>query len=177
MRLLKRFFLYGVVFFFSVNMLSAFSEKDIISPQKGTFSNMQPLVLNVSDGEEVYYSLSSSDPSVSGFSYDGPVLIEATGNITLRITCLKDDVRSDFQIKFNVIQEKISTVNHAAASFMQNVVLASVTDYYSGEKFIIPDEFEYALDHSPDFKNAEVLSISEQNTLERYVPVSVKKGN
>ena len=177
MRLLKRFFLYGATFFFSVNMLSAFSEKDIISPQEGTFANMQPLVLNVSDGEEVYYSLSSSDPSVSGFSYDGPVLVESTGNITLRITCLKDDVRSDFQVNFNVVPENFSTMNPDAASFMQNVVLASVTDYYSGEKFVIPAEFEYTLGHSVDFKKAETLSIPSQNVLERYVPLRVKNGS
>ena len=73
---MKKILSAGIVFFFVSFLASAFSEKDIISPARGQWCNQQVLVLDSSSALELYYSFSGTDPFVSGFAYDGPVLIE-----------------------------------------------------------------------------------------------------
>ena len=73
-------------FIFLILCLSyGFSQIKVLSPEEGNWSNMQPLVIDNSDGAEYFYSLNGSDPKTSGFAYDGPVLIDVTGDIELRI--------------------------------------------------------------------------------------------
>ena len=73
---MKKILSAGIVFFFVSFLASAFSEKDIISPARGQWCNQQVLVLDSSSALELYYSFSGTDPFVSGFAYDGPVLIK-----------------------------------------------------------------------------------------------------
>ena len=53
----------------------------IVSPKPGTWVNKQPLVLEVPESCEVFYSFSGSHPMESGFAYDGPVMLEAEARI------------------------------------------------------------------------------------------------
>ena len=45
----------------NLGFVYAFSEQDIISPVAGTWNNPQPLVLNIEDGTEIYYSYKNSN--------------------------------------------------------------------------------------------------------------------
>ena len=43
------------------------------------------LIIDNDDNGDYYYSLNGADPEAFGLAYDGPVLIDLTGEITLRI--------------------------------------------------------------------------------------------
>ena len=57
----------------------------IVNPVKGVWANKQLLVLELSEGENAYYSLNGSDPRESGFAYDGPVALDVSGDVEVRI--------------------------------------------------------------------------------------------
>ena len=113
MKKISFLFLLFLIFFRS---LCVFSESSVISPVEGTFSNLQSLILNLEEGDEAYYSFSSTDPSVSGLSYDSPVIIDRTGSVNIRIVILtKDGKRIDRDISY--------TVKTASVSVEKNVQL------------------------------------------------------
>ncbi|MBO4404732.1 MAG: hypothetical protein J5780_05310, partial [Treponema sp.] len=63
---MKKFSFLTVLMIFLLHPCFLFSESTIISPVEGTFMNVQSLVIELDDGDEAYYSLSYSDPAVSG---------------------------------------------------------------------------------------------------------------
>ena len=95
-----RKFLFCIIFLFiTLGFAAAFSEQDIISPVSGTWNNMQPLVLNVENGTEIYYSFTEIDPLRFGFAYDGPVVLDRKGDVSLRITAVDaNGERKDFTV-------------------------------------------------------------------------------
>ena len=74
------------IIFAAVNL---FAEINVLSPVEGTWANKQMLVIeNTGDGDYLY-SLDGSDPESFGFAYDGPVLIDLTGNVNLKVAFLQ----------------------------------------------------------------------------------------
>ena len=70
---------------FLVFLNGAYAQINIIRPAEGKWSTKQMLVIDTEDTAEYFYSLNGEDPKTSGFAYDGPVLIDLTGDVTLRI--------------------------------------------------------------------------------------------
>ena len=62
------------------------AEIKVISPAEGQWANKQMLILDIQKNEEYYYSLNGSDPATFGFAYDGPVILDVSGPLTLRIS-------------------------------------------------------------------------------------------
>lgn len=174
---LKKFVLIFVFFIFSLKIY-AFSKKDILSPREGTWGNLQALVLNYDDSVELYYSLSGSDPLVSGFAYDGPVLIDETDNVVLKITALdKDGKRSDFTINYSV-KNFTYNANSTGYNFIQSIKENPIKRFYSGTEFYLPNEFLYSTDNNlMPYLKAQNLNIDSQNLIERYVPISISDKN
>ena len=71
----------------------------VISPVEGQFSNYQALVLSVPEDCNVFYSFTGTDPLLSGFAYDSPVIIERNGDITLRIATVSQNNESTELLK------------------------------------------------------------------------------
>ncbi|MCR5606797.1 MAG: chitobiase/beta-hexosaminidase C-terminal domain-containing protein [Treponema sp.] len=90
----------------------ALTKADIISPVPGTWNNKQPLVISIANYHpdiEIYYTTSGADPYQSGFAYDGPVLLEESGPVNLKIAAIDNSgKRQDFQINYRVQEENIS---------------------------------------------------------------------
>lgn len=61
---------------------------NILSPAPGTWANKQALVIECSNDTEVFYSFSGTDPLEFGFAYDGPVLIDISGNVEVKISAV-----------------------------------------------------------------------------------------
>lgn len=159
-------------------MLSAFTDKDIISPASGTWANAQPIVLNTSDGSDLYYSLTSSDPLSSGFMYDGPVVIDGTGNIVLHVTAVsRSGVRSDYVISYAVMPPSQVALSEEGAAFINNVTANPLRKYISGTNLVIPAELKYSIgsDEAPSL-SGRTLTVSPLNKLERYIPCTVTDG-
>ena len=64
---------------------------DVISPVEGRWANKQALVLECAPETEVFYSFSEYDPLDFGFAYDGPVLIDLSGEVTLNLVAVHGD--------------------------------------------------------------------------------------
>ena len=110
-----------LVFTFFIFSFSVFCfAQRIISPVAGNFCNKQPLVLDVSDGAECFYSLSGTDPLTSGFAYDGPVLIDASGRINLKITAIRGDLKEEIEINYNVQEQNPFEETSENFSFIKN---------------------------------------------------------
>ena len=60
----------------------------VVSPVAGRFANAQPLCVRTEGFSWVRYSLDGSDPSAGGTDYAGPVLIDRTGTVTVRIAAM-----------------------------------------------------------------------------------------
>lgn len=165
-------------FFLPSAFVHGFSARDIISPAPGTWANRQALVLNVEEGTELYYSLSGTDPFVSGFAYDGPVMIDQSGDVCVKITVIDKGRRNDFEVKCTV-RDGDPTPNEGdgsqVSSFVDAARISPLKKYISGSIFKIPEGISYslnrgALSHSGD------LSLSVKNCLDRYVPFTFTDG-
>ncbi len=174
-----RYFLFLLLSIFYIYSVYAFSKDDIISPSEGEWNNIQALVLDTGDGSELYYSLTGTDPLVSGFAYDGPVVIEQTGSIRLRITALsKEGTRSDFNINYTVKKIDYHSDNAEAETFVQTITQNPLRRYISGTILSIPSTFTYSMvnDISPSLQGTR-LSLSSKNLLDRYIPCTLKDNN
>jgi hypothetical protein len=60
----------------------------VVNPVPGTWANRQTLVIESASGTELRYSLDGSDPALSGLAYDGPILLDKTGLVTLRVVAV-----------------------------------------------------------------------------------------
>ena len=60
----------------------------VVNPVPGTWANRQTLVIEAASGTELLYSLDGSDPALSGLAYDGPILLDKTGLVTLRVLAI-----------------------------------------------------------------------------------------
>lgn len=161
----------SILLLFTFSKLFAFEEINILSPVSGVWKNKQALVLNLEKGTDVYYSFTGSDPYVSGFFYDSPVLIDQTGDITVKITSIaQSGERKDFTIEYNV--EENSEVEYSIQSkeFINSINQNPIVPYISGTDFFIPSEFLYSLENSKTPYLKSKLSLSSKNSVERFVP-------
>ncbi len=145
-----------------------------MSPVAGTWHNVQPLVLNVESGTEIYYSLSGSDPLRFGFAYDGPVVLPQKGKVSVRITALDaEGSRSDFTVDYEV-QDLPFSGSAESSAFVQTFLSNPIRKYISGSAYKIPAEFSYSIGASGRSFSGRELMLSSRNTMERYVPVQVE---
>lgn len=158
--------------FFLAN--SAIYAERVISPCEGSFSNRQMLVLNTEDGAECFYSLSGSDPLVSGFAYDEPVLLDVAGKVRVRIACVAPGKNAEYyDISYNV-QERLPA-EISARDFILNLQKQNIVEIKSGKEMSIPDNFLTGAGSSSNNprNRAKVLKIESENSLSRFVPFSV----
>ncbi|MBQ9623863.1 MAG: hypothetical protein IJR39_11110, partial [Treponema sp.] len=64
---MRKFFLALLTVFFSLGAVPVFSER-VISPVQGKFANKQSIILDLSEGEEAFYSYTNTNPLDSGFA-------------------------------------------------------------------------------------------------------------
>lgn len=162
-------------FIFLILCLSyGFSQIKVLSPEEGNWSNMQPLVIDNSDGAEYFYSLNGSDPKTSGFAYDGPVLIDVTGDIELRIA--KGGKRKEeVTIRYTVNEDNGSGKSYS--SFISRFYNSGILSY-SGGVLSIPESLEYSFGSAPySFIEGRDLEISLDNLLQRYIPCTFYDKN
>ncbi len=176
--LLKKIFL--SLTFISVSFsVFAFSKENILSPVEGKWSNVQPLVITSSEDCEIYYSLTNSDPLVSGFSYDGEVILNQTGDVSVNIVVIAGDGRrSDYQINYYVEKKNYYNLSTEEFSFAENINQNPVYIYNSGEKFSIPSSFKFSFDNSLEpYIQGRDLKVNSMNALNRYIPCTATNGD
>lgn len=169
----KKFFLIFSILF-SASFLFA---QRVISPVAGNFNNKQVLVIDVSDKAECFYSLSGADPLVSGFAYDGPVLIDSVGQVNVKVTAIRDDLKEEIEINYNVQEINPFEEGSLEHSFIANTVSKGVFAYSFEEPLVIPQSFFYSLgDGRKPSLTGKTLSLDFSNRLSRYLPCTVTNG-
>ena len=135
--LLKKFLFTIFASFFLLAESFALSKVDIISPSSGVWANKQPLVISTSENAEIFYSTSGTDPAVTGFAYDGPVLIDQTGPVDLRIVAIDDKSnKQEFRISYSVKEEFAS--EKEVSTFISSLSATPVIQYTSGDVIEMP---------------------------------------
>jgi len=160
---------------------AAYSQR-VISPVEGTYNNKQPLVIVQNEGEECFYSFTGSDPLTSGFAYDGPVLIDSTGDVQVNVVCISGDKREEYEVNFSVTDTTSKYTASASQNemefFVNNVVNCGVYTYSSDNPLSIPSELTYRIGDEESVPLAGTLfTIDSDNCLSRYIPCYVTDGN
>lgn len=158
-------FLFGIVFLNSV-----FSQINIISPAEGKWSNKQMLVIDTQDKSEYFYSLNGEDPKTSGFAYDGPVLIDLTGDITLRIQKAsgKEEKKINFYVEPNNAQE------YDYCNFINTFFDTGIINYTAGSSIYIPQNLYYAIGlGSENYLVGNDIYMSKDSVFSRTLPCEI----
>lgn len=165
-------------------LFPAFAEVTILSPaanQSRVWFNKQALVINATEGEEVFYSFSDEDPLKSGFAYDGPVPLDLDGNVKLNIATIKDRKRVDYVLDFDVDLSKPEVFDTLEEKeFIDKLSASPIFDLECGKELVIPEAFEYLLSSSnagEDFETGRTIYISKDSSLERYLTLTIKSKN
>lgn len=150
----------------------------IISPESGTWANRQLLIVDVPEGGNVFYSLNGTDPERSGFAYDGPVLIDLDGEVSVNVSIIdKKGNRTSRKISYAVKEVELPA-EKKSAEFLTAVTSSGIVEYLPGESFSIPAELEYSLGEKPEiYTSGTELSLSSDMVISRYIPCAVTDGN
>ncbi len=155
---------------------SVFAQR-VISPVAGNFCNKQPLVIDVSDGAECFYSLSGTDPLASGFAYDGPVLIDITGRVDVKIAVIKENSKEEIEISYNVKEENPFETDSPEFNFINDYPFKTLCFYDFDDSIKIPENFTYCFgDGEKAVQNGRELLLDPANCLSRYVACRVFYG-
>lgn len=161
-------------------MISAFlayaGEMKVVNPEPGKWANRQVLVLDVPDDEDAFYSLNGADPATTGFAYDGPVLLDVTGPVELRIASVGDGrIKTDVTV--------IYTVDPAVPGIKENeqfismITAKGIIDYKAGTQLEIPSGLKYSMGRQPEaYMAGASLYYSSDCILSRCIPCTVTEG-
>ncbi len=155
---------------------SLFAEVTVVNPVPGTYANPQTLVIEANGGEELYYSFSGTDPLVQGFAYDGPVLLDVTGNVEVRVVSLDaEQNRTERKVSYSVSPAEPENAEHSA--FIKSMETGPVFEYTAGSGISIPFTMSYSFADSSEekvsFERGRKISLSQAATVERFLPVTI----
>ena len=152
------------------------AEINMLSPVEGEWANRQMLVIDNNADGDFFYSIDGEDPETFGFAYDGPVLLDVTGEVKLKVTHLSRDGKKENQsVSFTVRPDDASKTNYK--NFVQTFYDAGIINYSAGSELVIPKELSFYLGlPSENYMAARTLRLSESSVLSRYIPCTVLDG-
>lgn len=171
---MKKYCLLLILSFFS---LAAFCER-VISPVKGKFANKQSLIISLKEGEEAFYSYTNTNPLNSGFAYDGPVLIDMSGQVSLHVVIVKGEAKESYEINYTVNENNPFAEGTFEKKFIDRVCLENVLLCTSRNVINVPKSLLFSIgDGEKPRISGATLSVSADNRLSRYIPCTVIDGN
>lgn len=161
---------------FSLEALPVFSER-VISPVNGKFANKQSIILDLSEGEEAFYSYTNTNPLDSGFAYDGPALIDMTGRVSLYVVVMSGESKENYEIEYTVEESNPFADGTFEKSFVDRVSLENVLPCTSENIINVPKTLLFSIgDGEKPRLSGGTLSVSADNRLSRYIPCTVTNG-
>lgn len=158
----------------------AFADVKIMNPVPGTWANKQVLMIEASEGESVFYSLSGEDPLESGFAYDGPVFIDLSGEVKITVAAIDNSKKKTaYSVEYTVVEPDYEGLAENQISFVRKVTARPKFDLPCGTILPVPDgvSYSFALDSDTYVENASDLFVSDLNTVDRYSPVALNMPN
>ena len=146
---------------------------DILSPSSGEWANRQMLVIDNSSGGDFFYSIDGADPETFGFAYDGPVLLDMSGIVNLKVTRISDRGEKESEsVTYSVIPNDGKKMPYK--DFIQSFYESGILNYSAGSQINIPSEFVFCLGmEEENFIPARTLSLSASSILSRFVPCTI----
>ena len=154
------------------SFIPLFSNDYIISPTEGNWGNYQSLVLDIPHDYEAFYSLAGENPLEFGLMYDGPVVLENEGDVTIDIVIVDEnyEIVTDTSIDYTVVQ-------YPTPEFIVLDELDPVLSINEEKELSIPEDISYALNNSETFFKGKKLSITDKMYFERYIPIVIDINN
>lgn len=162
---MKRVIAAFTILYFS---LASYAKIKVLSPAAGVWGNRQVLLIEREGNEsnsEVFYSLDGSDPALSGFVYDGPVLLDKGGNVTLNVSSGEEK----YTIAYTVTEPEINE------PFLKNAARSLFIDCIAGDVLTLPRSIRYSMD-GLSFERGRDLSCPKDNILYRVHPIIIDDG-
>lgn len=148
----------------------AYTKADVISPVAGVWANCQSLVLDLPSGAEAFYSLSEEDPAVSGFAYDGPTLLNVSGNVHLMLLVVYEGGLSEkIDVRYTVTPQK--TPDYIDLSESDALVRIDASRFVD-----IPQTVSYTFGNSSSLFSGKRLILQRKTIFERFVPLVLYDG-
>ncbi|MCR5291209.1 MAG: hypothetical protein K6E51_14575 [Treponema sp.] len=150
-----------------------YAKNVIVNPVPGTWANKQVLILDVPDNSEAFYSINGADPVVSGFAYDGPVLIDVTGNIDIRVVILGDKKsKNEYGVSYTVLDGNPASGNEEFERFLNTLSLDAPISYIPGTSIDMPSSIRYAVgDGEQRYLQGTSISFSADSVFNGYIPL------
>ncbi len=135
-------------------------------------------MLASSQASELYYSLTGTDPFVSGFAYDGPVLIEKKGAVKVRIGVVESDgTKKEFAVDYNVMPAVLSDLDDETREFAEkNLVKTPLITYRSGTEYSLPSGIRYSFEKTRTPFLRQKLKLKAENFVERFASFFATDG-
>ncbi len=148
-----------------------YSQDIIVSPTNGIWANYQSLVLDLPENVEAYYSITGGNPLESGFAYDGPVLLELDGDISIQIAIVENPEKATVHtVNYSVRLE--DTPEYISQMEGQPLIVINAENNIS-----IPNNIQYTLSDSTNYSSGETLSVSGNMIFERNLLLTIKNGS
>lgn len=112
----NNFTIIALVFSLGVSAIA----QSVINPIDGLWANKQVLVLDVPPDSSAFYTLGDNDPETSGIIYDGAMLLDVTGQVTLKVVIVNNKTGEKFQKKVVYTVKEISPEPKAATATQVN---------------------------------------------------------
>lgn len=162
--------LFAFVLFGVFAAVGVFAQIDFLSPIEGVWSNKQMLVIDNANQGDYYYSVDGSDPEAFGFAYDGPVLLDVTGEVRVNVThVLPNGKKESAIIEYAVNPDNADNTDYC--DFITTFFDSGIINYSAGSILNIPDNLLFSLGLPPDsYLNGKKLSVNADCVLSRYVP-------
>ena len=161
------------LFIFGFISQFVFADVEFLSPIPGKWGNKQMLIINNDSEGDYFYSIDGSDPEKVGFAYDGPVLLDITGDVELRVTHIAVDGAKDYgTVKYSVTANDGKNKNYS--DLISKFYDTGVYEYNIQGPVSIPSDLFYSLEINPvNYISGRELSLSEDSILSLIVPCSL----
>ena len=173
----KNLFIIGFLFLTTV-LTAAVPTTKVISPVEGTWANPQSLIIDSEPGTEVYYSLNGGDPLISGFAYDGPVLLEGTGDFSLTIVSVsKEGTSIPKTIEYTVENKpELSYIKNASDSPVIPMYKDSIIEIPKDTKWFVGTSTTY-LPEEKIYQTGGKVALYSNCDVVNYIPLIIKENN
>lgn len=147
----------------------------VMSPVSGSFENKQLLYIESFNCRWIKYTVNGKDPKASGLLYTGPVLLDATGDVNVKVVAmprLADSFPMNAEVSFYVNPEtrKEISVNNEEGIYYSDTKVILSTD--PGKIFNYTLE-EYSPTEMDDVTRGEISLIGKENE-SVYFPIRVR---
>lgn len=175
--------LFFVVLLCCCTLFPCHAEIRIISPAPGVWGNRQVLAFEEDGaskvkGGDVFYSLDGSDSMAHGFAYDGPVLLDKDGEVTLDVSVQERNADGRIDNGKNHKQTISYTVKETdipTDPFLVKAIKTGFIDVVSGDSISIPSEYRYSIDGGGEEKG-RIISCAKENILFRMARLALDDG-